>query len=114
MIQTKELILQIATITPNGRIDAFNAPELRQEINQFMDEGINHLVIDLSQVTFCDSAAMAVFVSALKRSRQTEGDVKLVWPTSPAACRIFTLTKMDRVFDMCDSAVTAQANFGAI
>ena len=112
MTQITEHSLRIAVITPTGRIDAFNAPDLRTETHKLLDDGVSRLIIDLTAVTFCDSAAMAVFVSALKRARLANGDVKLVWPITEAARRIFTLTKFDRVFAMTDSVSNAMAAFG--
>ena len=41
------------------------------------------------------------------------GDVKLVWPESNTARRIFYLTKFDRVFDFATTAEAARQSFGA-
>lgn len=112
MTKITEHSFRVTTIAPTGRIDAFNAPDLRAEIHALLDDGVVRLIIDLQNVTFCDSAAMAVLVSALKRARQANGDVKLVWPIEKNARRIFTLTKFDRVFDMTESASDALAAFG--
>jgi anti-anti-sigma regulatory factor len=45
-----------------------------------------------------DSAGLAVLVSALKRSRLKNGNVRLVWPKAEDAARILKLTKFDQVF----------------
>ena len=76
----KEHTIRVFIITLKDRLDAFTAPELRQQIEQLLAEGINNFVFDLSDVPFFDSAAMAVFVSTLKKARQAGGDVRLVWP----------------------------------
>jgi anti-sigma B factor antagonist len=110
LLQQHEMTVHVITL--NERIDAFSAPDLRQEIERLLEEGANRFVIDLAQVPFFDSAAMAVFVSALKRARQAGGDVKLVWPQEEAAQRIIHLTKFDRVFDMADNAQEARRQFG--
>lgn len=112
MFQTKEQLVRITTIELDGRIDAFNAPELRQHVAEIIDQGTVRLVFDLSNVSFFDSAAMAVLVSTLKRVRSKGGDVKLVWPRAEAGQRIIKLTKFDRVFDMHDTAAEAQLGFG--
>lgn len=105
--------VRIVIVTLSNRIDAFSAPALRERFNAIFDQGVNHLVIDLTQVTFLDSAAMAALVSALKRARLAGGDVKLVWPESNTARRIFYLTKFDRVFDFAPTAEAARQSFGA-
>ena len=110
-IELSEYILRVVTVAPQERIDAMNAPELRQFLYDQIDDGAINLVIDLSGVPFLDSAGMAVLVSVLKRTRQAGGDVKLVWPELDAARRILHLTKFDRVFDMADTADEAVRQF---
>jgi anti-sigma B factor antagonist len=110
-IVIREHILRVVIVAPQERIDAANAPELRQQLLEMVDSGANNFVLDLSQVPFMDSSGMAVLVSVLKRSRQAGGDVKLVWPKLEAARRILNLTKFDRVFDMADTAEAAVKMF---
>jgi anti-anti-sigma factor len=103
----REHILRVVIVAPQERIDAANAPELRQQLLELADGGAANFVIDLSEVPFMDSSGMAVLVSILKRARQDGGDVKLVWPKVDAARRILNLTKFDRVFDVTDTAEAA-------
>jgi anti-sigma B factor antagonist len=110
--QTEDQLIRITTIELEGRVDAFNAPNLRRYVNELIDDGVSRLIFDLSNVSFFDSAAMAVLVNTLKRARGLGGDVKLVWPQEDAGKRIIKLTKFDRVFDMNDSALQAQQSFG--
>jgi anti-sigma B factor antagonist len=111
-ILTKDQTIKIVTIQLRDRIDAFNAPELRAHVNELFSRGISRMIFDLSQVTFFDSAAMAVLVNALKRAKKLGGDVKLVWPTAETGQRILKLTKFDRVFDISETALQAQQGFG--
>lgn len=109
-ISVDEHIIRILVVTPQGRIDAFTAPELRQRLTALCDTGVN-FVLDLSPVPFIDSAGMAVLVSLLKKARSMGGDVKLVWPEADAARRIFTLTRFDRVFDFAEDIPAALQQF---
>jgi anti-sigma B factor antagonist len=109
---TEDHIIKLTTIELEGRVDAFNAPDLRRHVNGLIDDGINRIIFDLSRVSFFDSAAMAVLVNTLKRARSAGGDVKLVWPQEEAGKRIIKLTKFDRVFDMNDTAMQARQSFG--
>jgi anti-anti-sigma factor len=110
-ITINEHIIRIVVVTPQDRIDAFSSPQLRERVNQLLTDGVSMFVIDLSNVPFLDSAGMAVLVSALKRARQANGDVKLVWPKEEAARRILRLTRFDRVFSMAESAEAAISSF---
>ena len=97
-ITTNEQMIKIVTIALRGRLDAFEAPELRKKCDEYFENDFTHFVFDLSEVTMLDSAGLAVLVSALKRSRLKDGDIRLVWPIADAASRILKLTKFDRVF----------------
>lgn len=102
-IKINEHIIRIVTVAPHSRIDAFNAPRLREVLNDLLDEGVQHIVLDLSKTPFMDSAGMAALVSAYKRIREVGGGIKMVWPQQAGVKRILELTKFDRVFDMIDS-----------
>ncbi len=106
-IIVKESVIRVVTVAPDDRIDTFNAPQLRSQLYELLESDSTHLVLDLSQVPFIDSAGLSVLVSALKRSRLAGGDLKVVWPEEEGARRIFHLTKLDRVFDMYDNAADA-------
>jgi anti-anti-sigma factor len=102
---------QIVTVAPQGRFDAFNAPMVRQIFDQLLVENLANFVIDLTNISFLDSAGMAVLVGLLKQARQNKGNVKLVWPQEEAACRILSLTRFDKVFEMVTSVETGIASF---
>jgi anti-anti-sigma factor len=106
-----EHIVRINIVSPKGRVDAFCAPALREELNHLLAKGENKFLIDLSAVSFLDSAGMAVLVSLLKSARQAGGDVKLVLPVEEAARRILRLTRFDRVFEVADTVEAALSNF---
>lgn len=110
-IDVSQTITSVVTLAPKGRLDAFNAPEMRTQIQQQVANGQCCLVIDLSETQFLDSAGMAALVSALKLCRQQNGDVRLVWPELEAVKRILALTKFDRVFDIKATAEEAVAAF---
>lgn len=111
-IQLEEELIRIRIVRLDGRVDAFNSPALREHLGLLLENGAAHFVIDLREVTFLDSAALAVLVNTLKRARLAGGDVKLVWPKSAEARRIILLTKFDRVFDITDTVEAARREFG--
>lgn len=110
-IGIEETTVRIVALAPEGRIDAFVAQELRAVIDGQIASGATHFVCDLTNVTFLDSAGMAVLVSLLKRARQAGGDVKLVKSAYEAAQRILHLTKFDRVFEIVDRREDAMKRF---
>lgn len=110
-IKTTEYTLKIVVIAPQGRVDAFEAPTLRKMCEAYFESGVTHFVFDLSEVTMLDLAGLAVLVSVLKRTRQNEGEVRLVWPKHEAASRILKLTKFDQVFQSIESSQIVPKGF---
>jgi anti-sigma B factor antagonist len=98
-----------ALVAIDGRLDAHNVPEAREQLDASIASGTSRLVVDLSNVSFLDSAGLAMLVTALKRARQEGGDVKLVWPISENTQRILRLTRFDRVFEIANTAEQALA-----
>jgi anti-sigma B factor antagonist len=78
------------------RIDASKAPTFKDEMARCIEAGQNQLVLDLSQVDFIDSSGLGALVSCLKRLGP-RGSLAVAGATG-AVSRLFTLTRMDRVF----------------
>lgn len=110
-IHIREHIIKINIITLTGRLEAFTVAALRNEVDARLAQDNRYFVVDLSGVSFMDSAGMAALVSLLKRSRQIGGDVVLVKPVDPAAMRILTLTRFDQVFTLCQTVAEALKHF---
>ncbi|MFN8529670.1 MAG: STAS domain-containing protein [Anaerolineae bacterium] len=99
--------LRVQVISLSGRFDAFSAPDVRQRLQSLLNEGEKYFVLNLHDLSFMDSAAMAVLVTLLKGSRSAGGGVTLVRPANENALRILMLTKFDRVFQMADTVDAA-------
>jgi anti-sigma B factor antagonist len=88
------------------RIDASKAPAFKDEMTRCIESGQHQIVLDLSQVDFIDSSGLGALVSCLKRLGP-RGSLAVAGATG-AVSRLFSLTRMDRVFALhpnVDSAV---------
>lgn len=88
------------------RIDAVNAPELRQQINELANTGKTRIILDISNVTFMDSSGLGVLVSILKMLGGA-GEL-IIAGANGIVADLFKLTRMDRVFRMCGDAESAE------
>jgi len=107
----KQVTNKIELIRLRNRVDTFSAPNLREHYLEILDQGTNRFIIDLSEATFLDSAGLAALVQLLKRSRETNGDVKVILPDDENVLRIFRLTKFDQVFDIHPNVESASRAF---
>ena len=76
-------------VSASGDIDLHNVEALQRLI---LDADSPALVVDLSAVTYCDSATLGVLLAAAKTTRLT-----LVVPAGGTTHRLITLTGLDRV-----------------
>jgi len=84
-------------VAATGELDVNTAPELRERLSGLISAGSTSILLELSGVTFVDSTALSVLVSALKRLRQADGDLQLSSP-SPSVRRVFEITGLTRLF----------------
>lgn len=90
-----------AVITAAGEIDLYTAPRLQSELSRLPQSGYDRVVVDLSEVEFCDSTGMNVLLAAMKRLRERGGTLELAAPRS-AVRRILQVTGLDTVFTVHD------------
>lgn len=103
-VATSVTATDAATVVLTGRLDAVAAPELSDLLAGLPPDGRVHLTVDLTDVTFLDSAGLAVLVRSRRETRLGGGDVTLVSPRSAEAMRVLRLTQFDRVFTMTPPA----------
>jgi anti-anti-sigma factor len=84
-------------VSAAGELDVNTAPDLREQLARLIADGTRHIVVDLADVSFVDSTALSVLVSALKRLRQASGDLELASP-NPSVRRVFEITGLTRLF----------------
>ncbi len=75
---------QTHLLTLTGEVDALTAPQLGRRLLDLIDAGKRHLVVDLGQVTFFDSAAIGVLLNALRQLPNEGSRMALVCPTERA------------------------------
>lgn len=97
-----------AVFTPAGELDHHTADLLAGPLDAAVDAGTTRLVIDCSQLLFCDSTGLNVLLSARLRAESAGGSVHLA-AMRPAVSRVFEITGAQAVFSMHDSLDQALA-----
>ena len=86
--------------------------DLRETLMDLVDGGYNKIVLDLSLVTFIDSAGLGELVACKKRTAERGGDIKLLQPPRRIH-ELLAMTLLTRIFEVFDSEDDAIASFGA-
>lgn len=76
--------------------------ELRNAVADFVEQGTKNVVIDLSKVTYLNSTAIGVLVSAHTTFSRNKGRVK-VCGVNKNINNIFVITKLTLVFDVAET-----------
>ncbi len=85
-----------------GTIDVFTSPRLKRSLTDLLDEGFYRIYLNLEGVRDVDSSGLGVLIGTLKRLREHEG--RLVICMGPLVRRVFSLTGLLRVFEICEPA----------
>ena len=99
-----------AVVSLGNRLDASTAPEFKKFIHELVEKQYVKLVVDFSGVAFVDSSGLGVLVTALRSVSKSGGDIKIAG-LSPEIQALFSLTRLDKVFDVVGDAQTALARF---
>lgn len=97
-----------AVLFIESRLDASTAPEFRGFINDLTKKQYIKYVLDFSNVHFIDSSGLGVLVTVLRNISKQGGDIKIAGP-SPEVQSLFSLTRLDKVFDIVGDVSTALA-----
>ncbi len=85
-----------------GEIDLHNSPDLRVGLLELLkDHPCKRLVLDIKQVPYMDSSAVAVLVELLQKMRKTGGKVVLVSP-QPRVRGLLEIARLDTIFEVVD------------
>lgn len=80
-----------------GEIDHHAAKEIMAELAEQIDAALpEHLVLELSEVTFMDSSGIAVLLNAWRRMGQLEGAM-VVSKVPPQADKVLKAAGLDRL-----------------
>lgn len=97
-------------LAPQGELDLYGVPNLREAIIDQVARGNHNLVIDMLAVDFMDDTGQSTLVDGLRRVRAKDGSLVLVCTDSRIIKRlqIAGLTKVFSIFPTVDAAVTAR------
>jgi anti-anti-sigma factor len=96
---------QWAVLQVSGELDLVTSPVLRQRVHDAVAEGRHSLVLDLSEVLFCDSSGVGVLIAARRLIRSCQGRLRLILPAQGAVDgshvnRVLGALGVRRLFDV--------------
>jgi anti-sigma B factor antagonist len=90
-----------------GEVDLHNSPDLRSAILQLLQQANpRKLVLNIEQVPYMDSSAIAVLVESLRKMRAVSGKLFLVGP-QPRVRSVLEIARLDTLFTIVASDADA-------
>lgn len=89
------------------KLDVSVSPELKGEFILLCRPQLKTLVVDLSEVEFCDSSGLSALLIADRQMRQHGGIVKLVG-VHKKVLALLKISQLDKVFPIFDSIAKAE------
>jgi anti-sigma B factor antagonist len=80
------------------RLDAAQAVRFKESLREISETGADHVVLDMTDIAFMDSSGLGAVVTVMKQMGRTK-KLELA-ALSPAVAKVFTLTRMDKVFSI--------------
>lgn len=92
----------------SGRLDQALNPKLEETLNELLEDGHYHLVVDLSDTTYINSGGLRCLVSAWRRAKANEGSLALCG-LNDRLQEIFVMVGFDKVFEIHADCADARA-----
>jgi anti-sigma B factor antagonist len=97
-----------AIVSISGEIDLHNSPEMRTQMLSHLDGSIKSLILNLKDVPYMDSSAIAVFVEGLQKLRKIGGRIYLT-NLQPRVKGLLEIARLDTIFIVCADEAAALA-----
>lgn len=96
----------------SGELDLVTSPTVRQHVHDAVADGRHSVVLDLSEVLFCDSSGVGVLIAARRLMRSCAGRLRLILPAQGAVDgshvhRVLTALGVRRLFECYPDLETA-------
>src|SRR5262252_500848 len=91
-----------------GEIDLHVSPTVAASLNEMIDKKTEHLVVDLSDVSYIDSAGLAALIEAMQKVEGYGGKFMLTG-LQETVRSIFEISRLDQVFQIFPDADAALA-----
>ncbi len=101
----------ITIVLLEGKIDSASSLEMEKKINELIDRGDRHLLVNLAGTEYISSSGLRVMLSSLKRMKKVQGDLKVTC-TRPLVQNVFNMAGFTQIFEFYDREEDALSRFG--
>lgn len=96
-----------AILTLKGEFDTFYCPNLIEEVEDQIDDGVSHIILNMRLVKFINSTALGAVIKVHKRCRAEDGDLVIAQP-SPFVADVIGKVGIDKLITMHETEEAAK------
>lgn len=89
------------------KLDSLMAPEFKAQVVHLTKAEISNLIIDLSDVKYCDSSGLSALLVANRGVRALDGTLVLCG-LQPMVEKLITISQLDKVFNIVPTLAEAE------
>ena len=108
---TKETQGTVVTFHLTGSLDIGTVSTMRADLDALLSTGQHQVIFNLHELEQIDSSGIGAIIALFKRVRSNRGEMKIANLVGQPR-EIFSLLRLDRVFDIHESVEHALKNFG--
>lgn len=97
-------------VSISGKLDAYSATELDTKFNSLIAASRVKLVVNCEKLEYVSSSGLRVFISALKKARKLNGDVKLSC-LKPPIHEVLKMSGFTQLFSITEGVPAAIDSF---
>jgi anti-anti-sigma factor len=102
--------IKLVLLNLHGTLELSTVLEFRGRLNNLLSRGQNHIIINLSQLSFIDSSGLTALVTGARSFRE-QGGVLLISNVSPSIAYTFEITMMEEILSIYSSQEEALQSF---
>jgi anti-sigma B factor antagonist len=111
MSTNKRQIGSVTIVDISGRIVlGEECTSLNKLVSELVSKGLNHILLNLADVSRIDSAGFAYMIGSLASVRKRHGDLKLLNPSENVRA-VMELSKLSTVFEVGEDEASAVKSF---
>jgi len=91
------------SLVPSGELHAAGAENVRRRIDQALADGKRRVIVDLSEITYMETGALAALLDANARLKRFSASMFVVVPDDSRVRVIFSITRLDKLLHVMET-----------
>ena len=101
----------VVTVTLEGQADVHTSEEMKRILQAFLARGQSRILLDLTELDYCDSSTLRVLLTLQKQAKAAGGAIKLL-KLGGEPRRVFEVSGFLDLFETFDDRARALRSFG--